>query len=234
MPKGLVLLLLLALFQAGVFSQDNAHFESWNTYIARKYITKNKFWYRTDLGIRPSFDQEPSTMFLLRPRFIMSIANLAEFIPAVDFRYSVYPQDVNTFEIRTWQGVRVHWPDVGRVMFDHFYRFEQRFHWLEGREREKISLRSRYRLNMRIPLNRRAITDNTFYSDVRGEVFLPHDDGITETFASTLRVGLALAYRQNDKWMYQLIGYFDGGKNAREENLSASRYMLEARVRTTF
>ena len=226
--------LFLSFFTLNVFSQDNAHFESWNTYIGRKYVSKHRFWYRTDLGIRPSFDTDRSTMYLLRPRFIINLWSVAEFVPAVDFRFSHYYESENTFEIRTWQGLKLHWPDVGRVMFDHFYRFEQRFHWLEGMERDKISLRSRYRLNMRVPLNRRAITDNTFYSDLRAEAFLPHDDGVQETYASTIRVGLAIAYRQNSKWQYQLIGYFDGGKNSREDERSASRYMIEARVRTTF
>lgn len=217
-----------------VAAQENAHFESWNTFIARKYLQKQRFWYRMDLGIRPSFGDYPSTMFLLRPRIIISLANIVEFQPAVEFRYAYYPDLMNSVELRTWQGIRVHWPDVGRIMFDHFYRFEQRFHWLEGRQREDFSLRSRYRLNLRIPINKRSITDHTFFVDLRGEAFLPHDKRIQETYASTLRVGLNLGYRQNIKWRYELTAYGDGGKSTLDVNRSASRYMLEARVRTTF
>jgi len=136
--------------------------------------------------------------------------------------------------MRTWQGIRVHWPDIGRVMFDHFYRFEQRFHWYEGFERDKISLRSRYRLDMRVPINHSALIDNTFYIDLRAEAFLPHDDGIQETYASTVRLGINLGYRQNQKWRYQLTGYVDGGKSTLGVDRSASRFILEAGVRTTF
>ncbi len=215
-------------------AQENAHFELWNTYVARHYVSKHRFWYRTDFGINFSFDEDPSTMYLVRPRFIFDLGNIVEFQPGVDFRFSYYHESDNTFELRTWQGLKVHWPDVGRVMFDHFYRFEQRFHWIEGRIREDISLRSRYKLNMRVPVNNKSVADNTIFFDFSGEVFLPHDDGIQETFASTIRLGLYLGYRQNTKWQYQLIGYLDGGKNAREDNRTSSRYILEAKVRTTF
>ena len=227
-------LLLLACLLVPARAQENAHFESWNTYILRHYTTKHRFWYRTDLGIRPSFDEDRSTMYLLRLRPSFNLGSLVELMPSVDFRYSYYPGSDNTFELRTWQGIRVHWPDINRVMFDHFYRFEQRFHWREGAfERERLSLRSRYRLNMRVPINKRAVADNTFFIDLRGEAFLPHDDGVLETYASTIRVGLNLGYRQNVKWQYELIFYLDGGRNKLDENRSASRYMLEARVRTT-
>lgn len=217
-----------------VEAQENTHFESWNTYVARKYLQKQRLWYRTDLGIRSSFDDSLSTTFLIRPSLIISLANVVEFQPGVDFRYAYSPDLMNSVELRTWQGIRVHWPDVGRIMVDHFYRFEQRFHWLEGRKRENFGLRSRYRLNLRIPINRRSITDHTFFVDLRGEAFLPHDNRIQETYASTIRVGLKLGYHQNIKWRYELIAYMDGGKSTLNGNRSTSRYMLEAKVRTTF
>ena len=119
-------------------------------------------------------------------------------------------------------------------MFDHFYRFEQRFFWIEGIPQEDFSLRSRFRLNTRLPINNYAITDNTFFVDFRGEIFLAHDNGVKEKFASTVRLGINLGFRQNAKWRYQLTGYIDGGKNAQSDNRTATRYIMEASVRTTF
>jgi hypothetical protein len=87
---------------------------------------------------------------------------------------------------------------------------------------------------MRVPVNHHAITDNTFFFDLRGEVFLPHDEGIIETYASTIRLGLNLGYRQNEKWRYQLTGYVDGGKAAIGIDRTRSRLIIEASVRTTF
>lgn len=120
-------IIMLALFCFPAAAQENAHFESWYTYSARHYVTKHRFWIRNDIGLKRSFDENRSTMFLIRPRMIINLGNIVEFHPAVDFRFSYYPNTINTIELRTWQGLRVHWPDIGRVMFDHFYRFEQRF-----------------------------------------------------------------------------------------------------------
>ncbi len=74
----------------------------------------------------------------------------------------------------------------------------------------------------------------TFFIDMRGEAFIPHDSEIEESYASTIRLGLNLGYRQNIKWRYQLTGYIDGGKNTLGEDRSANRFILEAGVRTTF
>ena len=230
----IISLLILAWFCVPAEAQENAHYELWNTYSTRHFVSKYRFWLRNDFGINHSFDEESSTEYLIRPRLIINLGNIVEFHPGIDFRFSHFPKSDNTFELRTWQGLLVHWPDIGRVMFDHFYRFEQRFFWIEGIPQEDFSLRSRFRLNTRLPINNYAITDNTFFVDFRGEIFLAHDNGVKEKFASTVRLGINLGFRQNAKWRYQLTGYIDGGKNAQSDNRTATRYIMEASVRTTF
>lgn len=173
-------------------------------------------------------------MALVRPRAIIELTDILDVHPAVDFRLSFHPDLLTTLEIRTWQGVSLYWPDIGRFMFDHFYRFEQRFYWTEGNRDENIGLRSRYRLRMRVPFNNRSITDRTYYVELRGEVFIPHDDEIEEFFASLLRIGTSIGYNQNSKWRYQLKGYFDAGRNTREDERKVSKFILELSVRTMF
>jgi len=180
------------------------------------------------------FQEDPYTMMLLRPRVILELTDIFDLHPGIDFRYSHYPGLPNTLEIRTWQGLSLDWPDVGRVHFTHFYRFEQRFYWTEGSKEEDLGLRSRYRLQMRIPLNNRTLSDKTFFTDIRGEIFIPHDDDIQEIFAPQLRVGLHLGYQQNRRWRYQIAGYFDAGRNTLEENIRTTNYILELSVRNMF
>jgi hypothetical protein len=91
-------------------------------------------------------------------------------------------------------------------------------------------LRSRYRLNMRVPLNNNTTTDNTFFTDVRAEAFIPHRESIDESFASTYRLGLVIGYNKDKKWRYQIIGYMDRGKNTMDDTPEASRYILEAKA----
>ena len=173
-------------------------------------------------------------MYLLRPRAIIELADIVDLHPGVDFRLATYAELPSTFEIRTWQGLVVSWPDVGRFMFDHFYRFEQRFYWTDGAKEEDIGFRSRYRLRMRVPFNKRTITNGAVFMDLRGELYLPHDEEIGELFATLIQVGAALGYQQNNRWRYQLIAYFDGGRNTLEDERTVTRSILEFRVRAMF
>lgn len=233
-----VVLLLLNFFFVEWFflpagAQDPS-FELRTAYTYQQYISKYRFWVRNDVGYRHYFEEEAYNMVLLRPRAIIELASIVDFHPAVDVRFSFDPSLPATLEIRTWQGVSLDWPDVGRVAFNHFYRFEQRFYWTEGNKEEDIGLRSRYRLRMRIPFNNRIVSDNTLFMDLQGEIFLPHDDEIEELFAPLIRAGLNLAYQQNSKWRYQLTGYFDGGRNTLEDERTVTRYIMELSIRTMF
>ena len=215
-------------------AQEDPNFELRTNFIHQHYLSKARFWIRNDVGYRHYFEETPYSMLLLRPRTIIELASIVDFHPAVDFRLSSYADLPSTFEIRTWQGVSVTWPDVGRFMFDHFYRFEQRFYWTEGVADDEIGFRSRYRLRMRVPFNKRIITDRTLFMDLRGEFYFPHDEGIDELFATLIRIGAALAYQQNSRWRYQLLGYFDGGRNTLEDERTVTRSIVEFRVRAMF
>lgn len=214
--------------------EDNGDLELRGTYSLQKYITKFRFWFRNDVGIRRTFDNDPYRMFLIRPRAIIELGSIVDFHAAIDFRFKNYSFSANTFELRTWEGISLHWPDVGRVRFDHFYRFEQRFHRIDGVKEEELSLRSRYRLNMRIPINNRSLLDKTYYVDVRGEVFLPHDEGIEEYFASRMQFGTIIGYHLNIKWRFMLSGYFETGWNEVADERSVDHYIIAASIRTSF
>ena len=223
--------ILTAAFSISTKAQDKTHFESWNSFRIEKYLRKARFMFSNDFGFRPSFDEEFNITYLLRPKAIIDLGDIIDFYPSVDFRFGQYPNYTNTIEIRFWQGLKLHWPDIGRVEFSHFYRLEERLHWTEGFERDEVSLRSRYRLNMRIPLNNPYITDKTYFMDLRAEAFLPHTETFEELYASTLRLGIRGAYNVNRKWRYNLTAYLDRGKNTIDDDRTSSRFMLEFLVR---
>lgn len=226
--------LLLEGITIPLLSQEDAKFELRTAYTHQHYISRYRFWIRNDVGYRHYFEADPYSMILIRPRAIVELTGIVDFHPSVDFRFTIHPESLNTFELRTWQGVSLFWPDIGRFMFDHFYRFEQRFYWTEGVRDGGIGLRSRYRLRMRVPFNNLTITDHTYFMDLRGEFFIPHDDEIEESFADQMRLGLNFGYNQNAKWRYQLTGYFDFGRNTLEDERQVSKFIIELSVRTSF
>jgi len=232
-------ILIIAFHAMGWFSkplraQDYAHFEPWTTFTTQQFIKKAGFWFRNDFSIRPAFDDDINVLFMVRPRAIVDLWNIIDLHVAIDFRYTRFVELENKIEIRPWEGLQLHWPDIGRVRFDHFYRFEQRFHWTEGFERDRIALRSRYRLRMHIPLNNPITTDHTYFTRISAEAFIPHGETFEETYASTFQLGIALGYNRDIKWRYQLNFYVDRGRNTVEETAEASRFIMEAWVRMAF
>lgn len=227
-------LVLFTSLSVSVQGQDKADLELRTSFSHQHYLSRLRFWLRNDVNLRQSFGDEPQSMFFLRPRAIIELGSSVELLPGIDFRYTYNRDNASTLEIRTWQGINAHWPDIGRVMFDHLYRFEQRFHWIEGTKDEQTGLRSRYRLNMRIPLNNSTMLDKTCYMDVRCEIFLPHDDEIQELHTSRMQFGILLGYKQSSKWRYYLSGYFDTGWNTLDDSRTVNRYITEFTARVMF
>lgn len=215
---------------------QNPHSELWGTYTTKKYLNNKRYWVRNDIGVREAFTSEPITTLLIRPRLVINAGDVLELIPAVDFRYSFIPETPNAFEIRTWQGAQLHWPQIKRVMFDHLYRFEQRFHFIEGSANDEIGLRSRYRFRARIPINKPAITNNTLFTDLRCEAYIPHDNNIHDYFANTIRWGLTLGYNHSSNWRYYLIFFVDRGKITEPSyaQVLTDRKIISVVVRNTF
>lgn len=90
----------------------------------------------------------------------------------------IYEESINTLEIRPWEGVQLHWPNIGRVKFDFLYRFEQRFEWTQDIGKDTIELRSRLRLKATSPLNNPGMTDQTYFTALSAEAFIPHGETI--------------------------------------------------------
>ena len=64
--------------------EDNGDLEMRGTYSLQKYIAKYRFWFRNDVGIRKTFDNDPFRMVLIRPRAIIELGNIVDFHPAID------------------------------------------------------------------------------------------------------------------------------------------------------
>ena len=231
-------ILIICTFSMGLFSTplraQDAYFEQWTSFTNEKYIKKGGFWIRNDASIRSSFEEDFNMLFLERPRAILGLGSIVDIHLAVDFRYNAFEESENTFELRPWEGVQLHWPDIGRVRFDLFYRFEQRLQWKEGIGRDTIELRSRFRLRATIPLNNLNITDKTYFTNVSAEAFVPHGETLNESFASTFRLGLTLGYNRDLKWRYQIDFYLDRGRDTAGDSGEVNRFILEAKARMAF
>ena len=133
---------------------------------------------------------------------------------------------------------------VARVEIQHRYRLEQR--WLENwmKSSDKIDSlggfihknRARYRFMANIPLNKKEMSDNTFFLSLYDELFIGFGPNIAKNVLDQNRMYAALGYRFNAKLSIQL-GYLnqyiiktDGIKAERNHTLqTAIFYHLDFR-----
>lgn len=220
--------------QTSIKAQNSSEIQIWENYSMRFFNKKYRFWIRNDIGLRQALVQNPQSEYLINPQLMFNIGSVIEFIPGVQFQYIHDPAYLNSAEIRTWQGVRLHWPNIGRVMFEHYYRFEQRFFFLEGKSDGDLGLRSRYRLDARVPINNKMITENTFYIDLRSELYFPHDKEVVELYADNIRAGFNVGYNQNAKWRYHFTFLIDHTKSNINDSRTKDNYIFSLTLRNMF
>lgn len=218
-------ILFIILFCIGFLNlqaQDSKSAGIWASYSYRQFISKYRFWWNNAAEIDYTFNEINSTMYNYTSAAKFSLLNNLEFAPSVDLIYTITNDDdiENVFEFRISESVYLYWPNIGRFMFDHRYKFEQRFLFYSDRlKEEKIGLRSRYTLSVTFPLNNKRIFDNTFYISLSSQYFISHDTETDKAYAEIIRGGFMFGYRQNSQWRYSVTYYLDNGKN----NLQSDR-----------
>lgn len=227
----LVSLMVPKQLQSQSIKSNGITYQVWEGYNARFFMPKYRMWWRNDIGLRQAFNYEPFNRVYVRSRLIINIGSYFDFQPGIDFHYTNFQESPNRSEIRTFQGLGISWPNFGRVTFEHLYRFEQRFYNLGPLEDEEFSLRSRYRLKMRIPLNNTTVTEKTFFITLRGEAYLPHTNNIQEVYANRLRGGIEFGYNMNANWRYYLTFFVDRGKNEFDQNRTIDSYICSVTAR---
>ena len=137
------------------------------------YDLTPRLMYQGDFGYRQEFPYHNWNRTHIRSGLQWSAGSLVDINGGISAWYTNQKGLPNSFELRPWQGIKVHWPNLGRFSFDHFARMEQRFNYAtEVAGSWDLALRSRYRLNLTFPINRRGIIDKTLFARINAEVFM--------------------------------------------------------------
>lgn len=148
------------------------------------------------------------------------------------FEYGDQPIAHFTNEHRIWEQFILK-NKVGRVDFQHRYRFEQRFieNWIKDSKGEfnqdgfLFRQRVRYRFLVTVPISRKEMKDNTLFLAIYDEPFLGFGKGIGKNILDQNRLYGAIGWRFNKNLNIQL-GYLnqyivkaDGIKSERNHTL---------------
>lgn len=108
-------------------------------------------------------------------------------------------KDQTIDENRIWEQVILK-SNMGRVFFEHRYRFEQR--WISSATNTNYKNRLRYLLRVTIPLNNKELKKNTLFVGMYNEVFI----NLTNVPFDRNRLYAAMGYQVNSATNIQL-GY---------------------------
>lgn len=193
----------------------------------------HRFKYMGDLGYKQELPYDNWTRINFKPGIQWSVGSIVDLTGGMGFYYTMQKIIPNAIELRPWQGVQVHWPNLGRFNFDHYARIEQRFnHSIGSIEPWSFALRSRYRLNVIFPINHRGIIDKTLYMRVNAELFWNLGENIIERFINKNRYTVGVGYRFNPKWRLELYYLAERSRAYIEEGFNVRSNIVQVSLRT--
>ncbi len=231
----LLLLTLLLLSQSKTVKAQDDPVNTTQIWLFWHYnhFFKPGFRYIHDIGYRQETPHDEWTRIHYRPGVQYSVGSIVDLTGGVGFWYTIQQILPNSLEIRPWQGVKVNWPHLGRIDFDHYFRLEERFNlYVDDRDAWSFAMRGRYRFNFTIPINNKGIMDNTLFAKINAEFFMDMGKSIEERYVSDRRYTMGLGYRFTPKWRLELLYVIEQSKAFSSEGFKVNSHIIQFRLRT--
>jgi len=181
--------------------------------------------YFGDAGYRIILSEQIHT-FVLRPSVRYYFKPWLDLMGGIGFFYEIDPNLSNLFEIRPWQGVRVHWPTFGRIGIKHYFRLEERFLWETESWIFDPALRLRYKLGSRIPFNE----SRTIYVSLFVEAFANFGGEDVERFRNRMRGYFGFGWRFDDTWSVEIEYIHQASRSTDADEFDVSDNIFRLRV----
>lgn len=234
------------LFNANAQKEIATQSNTWVMYFGNHRLTE-KFGIHTEYQWRRADFLESWQQSLIRLGVDYYAKNGMQFTAGYGwiktFPYGQQPISTTFDEHRIWQQFVLK-NKFSRIDFQHRYRLEQRFleNWVKGSDGtytldgHNFRQRARYRFMVNIPLNKKEMSDNTFFLSLYDEVFLGFGKGIGKNVLDQNRLYAAFGWKLNNNFNVQL-GYLnqymiktDGIKQERNHTLQIGMtYNLDLR-----
>ena len=137
------------------------------------------------------------------------------------------------FEVRLWQAATFDWPEVralARWVVHHRFMLEERFQHTDG---WKGSLRGRYRLSFKVPINRYTVEPGTLYLPMEAELFWNAEDEVSERFSNRNRVTTGLGYQFSKDWATELRYTWQESRSQANDDFTLDDNVIELRIKST-
>lgn len=205
----LLLAVVISQIPSTVMAQEsnNPSGQAWY-YLHNSLFVSNRISYVHDIGFRHEFPVQDMWRIYYRPGIRYAAGDVVDLIGGLAFYKTYEKNESGNFEFRPWQGVRIGWPACGRFHLDHFFRLEERFFHQSGEPGWSPALRTRYKLNLILPLNHNSMTEKTLFLRANAEFFyFAFLDADRERYYHR-RFGIGFGYRVDPRWTLETLYAF--------------------------
>ena len=187
------------------------------------YYMNEKLEYFGDAGYRTTISETSWNRFYVRPSVKYHFNKKWEAHTGIGFFYVFDKIDINTFEIRPWQGVQWNWMGLKRLKIHHSAKLEERWTFFKGQT--DFEFRGRYKLFGKLILNEK------WAIPAYGEIFIPLEGEVVELYRNKGRAGVGLSYKANKEWVLSFLFNWQGSRTGLNENLDANDYVYQIKIK---
>ena len=229
--KFLVVLLTISI-SVNIFSQEKTEEFQISSNYGINHFHENKYLIsNVDINYIRVFSEINGSQFSISPSFTFKLFQYVELKQTFDFWYNKLDGKYDYFELRPFQTLSFSTLDIWRVSFEPIYKLEERFFFKDGEN--NFEFRSRFKMNMLIPINNKAIHDKTFFVNFSGEIYLPHKK--TPDFnTNRYRLGASIGYKFNFKWKIKFDYYIDNGWEVNTASYTLDDHVFQIDLQSYF
>ena len=234
----LFLLLPIALFAiiAGpasiVRAQDGTTEQLWVDYHSHYFANESWEWY-ADGGGRVLAGEFSWAQIYVRPSLRYHRHKHFDVHVGLGTFYT-YSEDIaDVLEIRPWQGIKFRWPVVGKLVFSHYFRLEERLFFDTENWESSFVLRPRYKLSTRIPLKRaiRYAQFDPLYMPVSAEMFFDFGSTVEHLLRNQARFDIGLGYTFSDDWVGEFHFIIQRSQSGEATELTTSDFIFRFQIK---
>lgn len=194
------------------------------------YNFKPDWQFYGDAGVRSVLEQWSWFTTFARPSIRWKKHKLWELHGGIGLFFTINVDDVNTLEIRPYQGVKVNWPVLKTIRFNHYLRIEERFNFPTDDWTLEFNLRVRYRFALRADIY--SISDESkIFVPASIEFFGNIGQQLTEKFSNRSRLSMGAGYKMNDQWTFEFHFVAQFSRTGDDDKFKTSDRLFQLKVR---
>jgi hypothetical protein len=168
----------------------------------------------------------------INPIIQWSIDQHIDVIASVKASATLQQEDYNSGELRPALGMRYHFTPHRKVQLRGLLQFEQRNLYHEESSTWAHSLRSRFRVESLIPINRKTIFENKlWYGLLDAEFFWVMDKQLEERYSNQMRFRAGIGYRASYSWRFEIIYTDQFSRNNLDQEFQEISNIFRVRVK---